>query len=69
VKHAIVALILALVAWTPILADGPGRPLPIPEPVRCLACLAQQCHAVEGPGYHVCTVSAMGCETADPCGE
>jgi hypothetical protein len=69
VRYAIVAAMLALVGWTPILAAGPGNPPPIPEPVKCLDCFAQQCHTVNGPGYHVCTVGAMGCETADPCGE
>ncbi|HQR30958.1 MAG TPA: hypothetical protein PLL32_11155 [Anaeromyxobacteraceae bacterium] len=68
-KLVLVAAVLALVGWTPILAAGPGSLPPIPEPVKCLDCFAQQCHTVNGPGYHACMVGAMGCETADPCGE
>jgi hypothetical protein len=66
-RYAIVAIILALVAWTPILADGPGKPPPIPEPVKCLQCEGNQCHAVYDGGSHSCAVVNGECVEELPC--
>lgn len=62
-RFAIVVATLALVAWTPILASGAGRPPPIPEPkpLKCVQCEGNQCHAVYGPGSQYCIVTEGGC--------
>jgi hypothetical protein len=67
-KLALVAALLALVGWTPILAAGTGSPPPVPEPVKCVQCVGNQCHAVYGPGSQYCVLSDGGCNEVGDCG-
>jgi hypothetical protein len=67
-RYAIVAVILAIVGWTPLLASGAGKPITIPEPVKCFQCEGNQCHAVYGPGSQTCFIDDGGCQEFGPCG-